>query len=116
MDGTSDGRRSWRDTIGPLVGTAVFFIVAPGTIAFYVPWALTGWKPGPPPMGWEALRVSGLLLVLAGLAVVLECFARFALRGGGTPAPPLPTRRLVVSGLYRHVRNPMYVGVVAIVL
>jgi protein-S-isoprenylcysteine O-methyltransferase Ste14 len=44
--------------------------------------------------------------------MVVESFARFALKGIGTPAPVAPTRHLVVSGLYRHVRNPMYVGVV----
>jgi protein-S-isoprenylcysteine O-methyltransferase Ste14 len=40
--------------------------------------------------------------------VVLDSFARFALQGVGTPAPVLPTRHLVVTGLYRHVRNPLY--------
>ena len=52
----------------------------------------------------------------AGLAIVVECFARFAIKGIGTPAPVAPTKHLVVSGLYRHVRNPMYVGVVAAIL
>jgi protein-S-isoprenylcysteine O-methyltransferase Ste14 len=52
----------------------------------------------------------------AGAAAVLDCFARFALEGRGTPAPVAPTENLVVSGLYRHVRNPMYVGVVAAIV
>ncbi len=54
----------------------------------------------------------GILLAMLGLAVVVECFARFAVKGLGTPAPVAPTKHLVVSGLYRHLRNPMYVGVV----
>jgi protein-S-isoprenylcysteine O-methyltransferase Ste14 len=43
--------------------------------------------------------------------MLIECFARFARTGGGTPAPIAPTQHLVVTGLYRYVRNPMYVGV-----
>jgi protein-S-isoprenylcysteine O-methyltransferase Ste14 len=55
----------------------------------------------------------GAALLLLGAAVVIDSFARFALQGLGTPAPVLPTRHLVVTGLYRYVRNPMYVGVAA---
>src|SRR5262245_27003151 len=47
-----------------------------------------------------------------GVAGLVECFGRFALKGHGTPAPIAPPENLVVSGLYRHVRNPMYVAVV----
>lgn len=59
--------------------------------------------------------IGGMLIVLSG-AGLLDCFARFALQGRGTPAPVAPPRRLVVTGLYRHVRNPMYVAVVSLVL
>ena len=55
-------------------------------------------------------------LGVGGLAVLLDSFARFALRGLGTPAPVLPPSRLVVTGLYRHVRNPMYVAVVSLIV
>ena len=53
---------------------------------------------------------------MAGLPVLLDSFARFALRGLGTPAPIFPTHRLVVTGLFRYVRNPMYVAVVSLIL
>ena len=55
-------------------------------------------------------------MIAAGLPVLLDSFTRFALQGLGTPAPILPTRHLVVTGLYQYVRNPMYVAVVALIL
>ena len=47
---------------------------------------------------------------------MIESFVRFVVKGFGTPAPVAPPKRLIVSGFYKHVRNPMYVGVVAAVL
>ena len=83
------------------------------------------WRPascrGSSPVGsrtdpWPPLRVAGALLVAAGAAVVLHAFARFVVEGIGTPAPVAPPERLVVGGVYRHVRNPMYVAVLAAIL
>jgi protein-S-isoprenylcysteine O-methyltransferase Ste14 len=93
--------------------SALFLVVAPGTLAGLVPWSLTGW---PAPSGPAWLQVSGGLAILAGLALLLECFGRFALLGRGTPAPIAPPDRLIVTGAYRRVRNPMYVAVVTMVL
>src|SRR5207249_1283755 len=58
----------------------------------------------------------GGLLIAAGIPVLVDSFARFALQGLGTPAPVFPTRHLVVTGLYRYVRNPIYVAVVSAIL
>src|SRR5438477_10892819 len=58
----------------------------------------------------------GAVLTLLGLTVLLDSFARFALQGLGTPAPVFPTKHLVVTGLYRFVRNPMYVAVVSVII
>jgi protein-S-isoprenylcysteine O-methyltransferase Ste14 len=91
------------------LGTLVFFVAAPGTIAGLVPWLITGWGGSPP--GWDAVDLLAVLVGLAGLAMVVACFVRFVREGRGTPAPVAPTEELVVSGLYRYVRNPMYVGV-----
>ena len=98
-----------------IAGSAVFLVVAPGTVAVYVPWALCRWRLAPPLLGFPPFRVLGALLIAAGLPVLLDSFARFALQGLGTPAPVAPPQRLVVSGLYRYVRNPMYVAVLALI-
>ena len=56
------------------------------------------------------LRVLGLLLGVVGAGIAIACILTFAVRGKGTPAPFDPPRQLVVSGPYRFVRNPMYIG------
>ncbi|MGH2946824.1 MAG: methyltransferase family protein [Solirubrobacteraceae bacterium] len=92
-------------------GSALFFALVPGVVAGLVPGLLTGWwEDGP---WWGPLRVAGVVLVAAGAAVLVHSFGRFVVEGLGTPAPVAPTERLVVGGLYRHVRNPMYVAVTA---
>lgn len=98
-----------------VLGSLAFLALAPGTVVAVVPWLISGWRVQPPLLGVGAGRAVGALLIAAACGVLLDSFARFALRGLGTPAPVLPTRRLVVTGLYRHVRNPMYVAVVTAV-
>jgi protein-S-isoprenylcysteine O-methyltransferase Ste14 len=98
------------------VGTAVFLLIAPGVVAGVIPWWLTGWEAQGPMPGWLPFWIAGLLLVTAGAVVLLEAFVRFVVEGIGTPAPVAPTERLVVGGLYRYVRNPMYLAVAAIIL
>ncbi len=97
-------------------GSAVFFVVAPVVVAGVVPWLLTGWSSGPAPRWYVAVRLVGVVLVVAGAGALLASFGRFVLEGRGTPAPVAPTEELVVGGLYRYVRNPMYVAVVALIV
>jgi protein-S-isoprenylcysteine O-methyltransferase Ste14 len=99
-----------------LLGSAVFFLFAPGTVAGLVPWWMSRWQVHPPFLGMTFFRVVGGLLIAIGLVILLEAFLRFALKGIGTPAPIYPTRHLVVTGTYRFVRNPMYVAVVWLIL
>ncbi len=99
-----------------LLGSLLFLVVAPGTVAGLVPWWITRWRVERPFLGAMELRLLGAVLLALGAAALLESFVRFALRGFGTPAPVLPPRHLVVTGLYRHVRNPMYTAVLAIIL
>lgn len=93
--------------------TTVFFFVAPFIIAGLVPRWITRWQFSPAPWGWQGFRWIGAAIAAAGTAVLIEAFVRFVRHGRGTPAPPLPTEHLVVTGLYRRVRNPMYLGVLA---
>lgn len=101
---------------GAVLGSLLFLVIAPGGLAGLMPWWISRWQMQTPFAGYGPVRVIGALFILAGLPVVLDSFARFALQGFGTPAPVFPTRRLVVQGLFRFVRNPMYVGVTSLIL
>lgn len=98
-----------------IAGSALFLVVAPGVVAGLVPWLLTEHyrKPLAAAPGFVA---AGSIFAVGAAAVLLHAFARFALEGLGTPAPVAPTEKLVVGGVYRHVRNPMYVAVLSIIL
>jgi protein-S-isoprenylcysteine O-methyltransferase Ste14 len=98
------------------VGSLVFLVLVPGVVAGLVPWWLTGWRVQNPMPYWVPLRVGGLILLAVGVFVLLQAFVRFVVEGLGTPAPVAPTERLVVGGLYRYVRNPMYLAVAAIIV
>lgn len=97
------------------LGTLLFLLVAPGTVAGLIPWLVSRWRMGEPLLGLVGLRWVGGALIVAGIPPLLDSFRRFAQEGLGTPAPLYPTDRLIVTGLYRHVRNPMYVGVAALI-
>jgi protein-S-isoprenylcysteine O-methyltransferase Ste14 len=94
-------------------GSSLFFALAPGVVAGLVPWLLTGWEAEPV---WLPLRVLGGALTALCAAVLVHAFWRFVSEGIGTPAPVAPTQHLVVGGLYRYVRNPMYLAVVGCVV
>lgn len=94
-------------------GSAAFFVIAPGTVAGLVPWMLTWWRSGAPFAHWLPARLLGLALLVVGVPVLIQAFVRFVVEGLGTPAPLAPPEHLVVGGLYRYLRNPMYVAVIA---
>lgn len=98
-----------------IAGSALFLVVAPGVVAGLVPWLLTDGYHTPLSVVPGSVTAGSILVVVA-TAILLHAFARFALEGLGTPAPVAPTEKLVVGGIYRHVRNPMYVAVLAIIL
>jgi protein-S-isoprenylcysteine O-methyltransferase Ste14 len=92
------------------VSAATFIAIVPGSIGGWIPVYIAG---GLPSLGhWTPDRSLGLALLLIGWAVLLWCTVEFVRRGQGTPSPHRAPTTLVVSGLFRFVRNPMYVGVV----
>ncbi len=99
-----------------ILGSGLFLLLAPGTAAGVVPWWISRWQVQPPLLRIPVLRLVGGFLIIASICLVLDSFARFAIQGLGTPAPVFPTRHLVISGLYRHVRNPIYIAVVVAIL
>ena len=109
--------RQGRSTFMLVLSSAGFVLfIGPGLVAGIVPWLITRWHVRDPLLGVGASQPVGVVLVAGGAAVMLESVVRFMRRGRGTLVPTAPTQDLVISGLYRFVRNPMYVGVLAVVL
>ena len=104
------------DRAAAAAGSAVFFVLAPGVVAGLVPWWLTGWRVQDPLPYWTPMRLLGVVLLVLGVGVLVRAFVQFVAEGVGTPAPVAPTERLVVGGLYRYVRNPMYLAVLAAIV
>jgi protein-S-isoprenylcysteine O-methyltransferase Ste14 len=98
------------------IGSALFFLLGPGIVVGLIPWLLTGWQMREPVPYWAPVRVLGVILLVAGLLALVQAFVRFVVEGLGTPAPIAAPERLVVGGLYRYVRNPMYVAVLAAII
>jgi protein-S-isoprenylcysteine O-methyltransferase Ste14 len=94
-----------------VVVTVVFTLFGgPGLVLVYLPWLITGFRiPLHPP---PAQIIAAVVFIVLGLIPLLESIVRFVVAGRGTLMPAVPTERLVVSGLYRYVRNPMYIGVI----
>jgi protein-S-isoprenylcysteine O-methyltransferase Ste14 len=91
-----------------------FLVLVPGYLGCYVPLRYLAARPLSA-VSWGPREVIAAAAIGCGLAGVLWCFWHFAVTGRGTPAPFDPPRRLVVRGLYRVVRNPMYLSVLTAV-
>jgi protein-S-isoprenylcysteine O-methyltransferase Ste14 len=98
-----------------LLKSALFTIVVPGTVVVVAPFVLLSTGHTPHPASSSALRIPGTILAFLGVALYFTCLVGFVHRGGGTPSPTDPPRRLVVSGPYRYTRNPMYLAVLSAV-
>jgi protein-S-isoprenylcysteine O-methyltransferase Ste14 len=97
---------------GRIAKTLLFTLVAPGTVGVLLPqWLKNHAGKAPAPLAW-----LGLGMFFCGVAIYLWCAWDFASKGLGTPAPIDAPRVLVVKGLYRFTRNPMYVGVLSMIL
>lgn len=96
-----------------VITSAGWFAVSGGVGAVLVPWWLTGWRFRHPLPFWGLAELVGIVVIAAGLIPPVHVFVQFV-RAGGTPMPGAMTRRLVVTGFNRHVRNPIYLGSVTI--
>lgn len=99
-----------------LFKTIIFTFLVPGTVTILVPYWLLASRSAPPAMQLGASRYFGVFPILIGASIYFWCAWDFTFAGRGTPAPIDPPKQLVVRGLYNYVRNPMYVGILAILL
>jgi protein-S-isoprenylcysteine O-methyltransferase Ste14 len=102
-------------SVGLVSRSLLWTILFPGLFAVYVPWRFFGLGQVEIDM-FRATQVLGCLFIIAGAALLAACIFEFARSGRGTLSPADPPRLLVVRGLYRYVRNPMYLSVTTIVL
>ncbi len=97
-----------------LLKVCAFTLLVPGTVVVLVPYLLVD------DLSWNAIdpfgpALLGVFPVLLGIALYFRCALDFAFNGRGTPAPTDPPVVLVASGPYRYTRNPMYIGILAII-
>ena len=98
------------------IRNAIFTILVPGTVAGYIPYRIIADRYESFAVAWGPLQLLAIPLLACGAAIYFWCLWDFAITGRGTPNIVDAPRRLVVKGLYRHVRNPMYVGVTTAIL
>src|SRR5512134_3846089 len=92
-----------------------WMLVFPGFFAGYLPWRYFGLREAR--VDWALpVHLLAILCIALGAALLAACVFEFARSGRGTLSPVDPPRHLVVRGLYRHVRNPMYLSVTMVVL
>lgn len=93
-----------------------FALVVPGSVTLLIPHYILSGRGGITVPRWGGLQYVGMVAIAAGAAVLIRCIVDFARMGRGTLVPFDAPRQLVVRGLYRYVRNPMYVGVLGMLL
>ncbi len=97
----------------------VFTILQPGIVAGLIPYWILGNNVNDifvQHLLHRGLHYSGAIIFVIGFVIMLWCIISFAVQGGGTLSPVDPTKRLVVAGFYKFSRNPMYVGVILILI
>jgi protein-S-isoprenylcysteine O-methyltransferase Ste14 len=96
--------------------TVIFTLFVPGTVAIWIPYGILSSAGAGGTISTGGFRYFGLAVITIGALIYLWCAWDFTFAGKGTPAPIDPPRELVVRGLYRYVRNPMYLGVLSVVI
>lgn len=99
-----------------IIRNVAMIIVFPGTVTVYIPYRILTPVSILRPDAWSLHQYVAALVLAIGTAILLTSIWSFARIGRGTLAPFDETDRLVVVGLYRYVRNPMYVGVLTMLL
>lgn len=100
-----------------LLRNLLFTILQPGLVAGLFPYLILKFEgKNLLPDTWAVWQFAGITGMLFGFLALMACILRFAMEGRGTLSPFDPTKKLVIRGLYRYSRNPMYVGVVSLLL
>ena len=97
----------------------IFTILQPGLVTGLIPYYLLGEKASQfltQPFQMNGFHIVGAVVFLVGMMIMILCIADFAIKGKGTLSPADPTKKLVISSLYQYSRNPMYVGVILILI
>ena len=106
---------TWR-RVALFAEAVLFSVIVPGSVAFWLPALVLDQTRFALPASWSAAQWAALIPLALGFAIYLRCVWDFVTRGRGIPAPVDHPKALVVSGLYRYVRNPMYLGVLLFLL
>lgn len=95
----------------------LFTILQPGIVAGLIPFLIVrGDLKRILTLPWTVVQYSGVIVFLIGTFIMIHCIIKFAIDGRGTLSPADPTKSLVISGLYKYSRNPMYLGVMSILI
>lgn len=105
------------ESIRVYLKTILFTILVPGTVAVAIPQLLAKYQPYPRfPIRTEVARIAGNLSIIVGAALYVYTAFQFGSEGKGTPSPSDEPEELVTEGIYSYSRNPMYIGVLLVII
>jgi protein-S-isoprenylcysteine O-methyltransferase Ste14 len=106
-----------RSALSLALSTIFFTALQPGLVAGYFPWLIARDDfQGRLAQPFGLQQYLGIVIGMLGFVIMMICIARFAMEGMGTLSPADPTKRLVIRGLYKYSRNPMYIGVTGLLV